>query len=132
MKRAFFLFVLAIQSACTPSPSYKVKIETTYNFNPSAANLIMRSDTVSADYKSVEKADSIFVYDQGSKFIFKVSKKPSQIQIMDQNEELVKWTEKRGYKIKTRKDADTLKVEFFPTASTPSSVFKFGMEYKFY
>ena len=107
-------------------------VETTYNLNKSAVKLIVRSDTIKADYIEITKKESTFIFENKNDFIFKISKNPSQIEIMDSNGENSKWTEDRGYKIKSKKNGDTLTVYFFPGQSTPETIYKFGIEYKFY
>ncbi|WP_123875689.1 hypothetical protein [Flavobacterium johnsoniae] len=107
-------------------------VETTYNLNSGAAKRIMSSDTASADYIEVEKQGNIFIFENTHNSIFKVSKNPSKIEIIDAQDKTSTYMEERGYKITAKKNRDTLIIRFFPTRSTPASVFKFGIEYKFY
>lgn len=112
--------------------TYSSMVETTYNLNKSAVKLVVSSDTIKADFIEVTKKESTFIFENKNNFIFKVSKNPIQIEIVDSNGEISKWTEARGYKIETKKNGDTLIVHFFPSQSTPETIYKFGIEYKFY
>jgi len=132
MKITAVIAILALLLSCTPKPAYNKMVETTYNFNKSAVSLIISSDTSKAHYIEVEKKSSIFIFEKNSDFIFKVSKNPSQIEIVDHKGNGSKWIEERGFKITSRKEGDTLIVEYFPTQSTAASILKFGTEYKFF
>lgn len=132
MKKTLALPLAALLLSCTSKPSYKKMVETTYNFNKLAVNFVMSSDTVKTDYIEIEKQGKIFIFDNKSDFIFKVSKNPNQIEIVKSNGEGFKWIEERGFKITHKKARDTLIVHFFPSDSTPASIVKFGTEYKFF
>jgi len=124
--------LLMLLLCCTPKPHYHAFVETAYNLNPSAVRLIMDSDTLKADFTAVEKKESTFIYERKSDFIFKVSKNPNQIEMIDSKGDSSKWTEERGYRITSKKNGDTLIIRFFSTRDTPGSEFKFGTEYKFF
>ncbi len=132
MKKTAALALATLLLSCTSKPTYKKMVETTYNFNSSAVNFIMNSDTLKANFIEVEKKGSTFIFDNKSDFIFKVSKAPNQIEIVESNGEGIKWVEDRGFKITHKKVGDTLIVHFFPTKNTPASIVKFGTEYKFF
>lgn len=132
MKKEALLPILAVLLSCSSKPGYGKMVETTYNLNAGAVNRIMSSDTASADYITVEKQGNIFIFENTHNSIFKVSKNPAKIEIIDAQDKTSTYMEERGYKITAKKNSDTLIIRFFPTGSTPASVFKFGIEYKFY
>ena len=132
MKKETLLPILAVIMSCSSKPGYGKMVETTYNLNAGAVNRIMSSDTASADYITVEKQGNIFIFENTHNSIFKVSKNPAKIEIIDAQDKTSTYMEERGYKITAKKNRDTLIIRFFPTRSTPASVFKFGIEYKFY
>lgn len=132
MKITATLPLLGLLLSCTSKPAYNKMVETTYNFNKSAASLIISSDTTKGYYIEIKKEGSIFIFENNSDFIFKVSKKNSQIEIVESEGQGSKWIEDRGFKITSKKAGDTLIVHYFPTESTPASILKFGTEYKFF
>lgn len=132
MKKAVLTSFVALLISCNSNSKYNIMVESNYNLNRMAASLILKSDTTRSAYNAVEKKASTFIYDNKSDFIFKVSNDPRKIEIIDSSGKVIKWSEGRGYKITTSKSGDTLVVRFFPTSSTPETIYKFGMEYKFY
>lgn len=132
MKNTAVLPLLALALSCAPKPDYETMVETSYNFNRAAVKPITSSDTTRAGYLVVEKNESTFIFINKSDFILKYSKNPNQIDMISAKGESFKWTEQRGYKISCKKIGDTLLVRFFPSKATPDSVFKFGLEYKFF
>lgn len=132
MKKKHLLPIMGLIVSCSSKPNYTKMVETTYNFNSSAVNLIIESDTTAGDFIEVDKDGSIFVFENNSDFILKASKNPNQLEIVESKGNGSKWVEERGFEITSKKSGDTLIVHFFPTENTPAGIIKFGTEYKFF
>jgi len=134
MKKLLVLPTLALIVSCSSKPSYTKMVETTYNFNSSAVNLILESDSITSDFVEIVKGDTTFVMDLDGKFIMKLLKNsvPNTIEMINTQGVGSKIVEERGFKISNKKVGDTLIIQYFPSKETPLNVLKFGTEYKFY
>lgn len=132
MKKETLLPILVILISCSSKPNYHKMVQTSYNLNAGAVKRIMSSDTVTANYIEVEKQGNIFIFENTNNSIFKVSKNPAKIEILDTQGKVSVYLERRGYQITSKKSGDTLTIRFFSTRSTSLSVFKFGIEYNFF
>lgn len=132
MKKILALSITALLSSCSSNPDYTKMVELTYNFNNKAANLIMESDTLKDDFTQVKDGDKLYVDASNGQFFLKLSNNPNTIEMLDNEGSGSKLEENRGFKITNKMVGDTLVIQYFPTESTPSSILKFGTEYKFY
>ena len=126
------LLLLSLLISCTSKYKYHKMVQTDYNLNSFRASEIIRSDTTAGNYIETEKKESLFIFEDNSDFIFKVSKNPPQIDIVDREGNNSSFVEERGFEITSKKAGDTLIVRYFPTKSTPENILKFGAEYKFF
>jgi hypothetical protein len=132
MKKILGLSITALLLSCSSSPTYTKMVELSYNFNRNAANLIMESDTLKGDFTQVRDGKKLFVNDSNGQFFLKLSNNPNSIELIDNEGKGSKLEENRGFKITNKMVGDTLVIQYFPTESTPSSILKFGTEYKIY
>lgn len=132
MKKILTLSLTTLLLSCSSNTDYTKMVELTYNFNNKAANLIMESDTLKGDFTQVKDSEKLSIIDSNGEFFLKLSDNPNSIEMIDKEGEGRKWEENRGFKITNKMVGDTLIIQYFPTESTPSSILKFGTEYKFY
>jgi hypothetical protein len=114
MKKISLLVALALFLSCNESkPIYSKCIEIGYNFNKEAANEIMSVDTLNGTFNVEISSELVKITDQNGK-------------------ENVLKNNDTGFLVTNKMVGDTLVIQYFPTAKTPSNVLKFGSEYKFY
>lgn len=135
MKKVFLTLVPTfILVACTTQApeTYNTMEYTSYNLNPEAKELILKNEVTNASIRLIELSNSYVVKDSNSDFRIELDNNGQTGRITNTNGEKREWNGDKGYKIFRKNVADTLVVSYLPTDETPSSVLKFGGEYKFY
>lgn len=133
MKKILILPMMAFFLSCNNTkPTYTRMIETSYNFNESAANLIMETDTFSGEYSEIKKDGNTFIYENNTDFMINVSQDNTLLEVVESTTKGNKFLLQNGFEITNKKAGDTLIIQYFPTENTPSSVLKFGIEFKLY